>query len=374
MQRMLPLLCLSLLASRLTAAGIDWSLDLEERVLADDNVLRLSDSEMDRLDADPGFQTDVEGAAALKFEHRVHAGYNLPLHSKEGLAAWLQKVTGSRAGRGRLEFDWYGKLVQYESSSANGYSSSQLIAGWRPRAGWGVDFSYLYLDNFYLRQFNDRDTGETRGCTFDSNQFRLRARARANDFGPWLQRPGLELSWMLEDTWYNEWFTEYDTESWSLGAEFSWRMPADVDVAVEYRYTVNDNVGYDPTRITPILPGEDDEGGDGSNEEDRYNLSLGYDLPLSWWKRELPLGLDFTLRDRWYQSEMTELDDPLHSGRHDRRYLLAFSARWDVLDQLSVTPMIEREWRVTEGPYEGLAELKDFYVLRWGLALRYRLH
>ena len=374
MQRMLPALCLSLLVSRLAAAGLDWSLDLEERVLADDNVLRLSDDEMDRLDADPAFQTDVEGAAALKFEHRVHAGLNYRLRSKEGLAAWLQKLTGSRPGRGRLEFDWYGKLVQYEATAANGYRTSQILAGWRPRAGWKFDVSYFFLDNFYLRQYRDRDTGATQGCTFDSNQYRVRARARARDFGSWIQRPGLELEWMWEESYYNEWFSEYDTESWSLGAAVSWRMPADVDASLEYRFTVNDNIGYDPDQVLPILPGEDDEGGDSSNEEDRYTLSLGYDLPLSWWQSELPLDLSFTLRDRWYQSELGELDDPIHYGRHDRRYLLSFSADYKLMEQLTLSPLLEREWRVTSAPYGSLGDLKDFSVLRWGLALRYRVH
>jgi len=375
MSRRTTTAALGLLAWSLGAGAVDWealapSASFEERLLADSNVLRLSDAESDRLEDDPRFQTDVEGVAAVKAEHRLGLGLQLPLTSRKGVAAWLQAATGSSPGRGRLELDYDGKWTSYEGSPANGYGSHRLTLGWRPRAGWGADLSWRKLDNFYLRQYRDRDTGGTWGCTMDAEELRLRLRARAADFAGWARRPELELTVAREDTDYNPWFTEYDTREWSVGLEGSLRLPADVDLDLGYAFAAVDNRGFaglgSGGTVTVL---EDDEGGDGSFEEDRWSLGLGWSPPG--WSVDFSCGA--LLRNRWYSSDLGELVDPVHAGRHDVRVALDARAAWRLGDRWALIPIVEREWRRTGAAWGGLARLKDHEVWRVGAGLRWRL-
>lgn len=366
---------LALVAGTLTAAAATWtdlegSVSFEERLIAESNVLRLSDPEVSRLENDPRFQTDVEGPAAVKAEHRLGLGLVFPLDAKTGAVAWLQRITGSRPGRGRLELDYDGKLTSYEGSPANGYGSHRLTLGWRPRVGWGADLSWRKLDNFYLRQFRDRDTGGTHGATMDAEELRLRLRARAKDFADWATRPEAELTLAREVTNYNAWFTEYDTRDWSLGVDLGLRLPQDVDLDLGYAFAAADNVGFDGLvggESVSVL--QNDEGGDGSFEEDRWHLGLGWGPP------GLPLdfGLGWLLRERWYSSDLGEMLDPVHSGRHDRRSSAELRATWRLGRQWALIPIVEREWRRVDGAWGGLAAVKDYTVWRAGLGVRWRM-
>jgi hypothetical protein len=348
----------------------DWSLSLEERVFVDSNVLRLSDGDADRLERDPGFQTDVDGVAGIKAEHRVVAGAQLRLSSRSGLAAWLQRITGSPLGRGVATLTYEGKLTSYERSSAKGYGSHRLTAGWRPRWGWGADLSWRKLDNFYLRQYRDRDTGQITGCSLDAHELRLRLRARGADLASWAQRPELQLQLVREDSYYNAWFTEYDTREWSAALSFGLRLPRNLDLGLGYGWATVDNIGFEGLvagEATTVL--SNDESGDGSFEEDRWSLDLGWgpdNLPFS-------ASLGLLLRERWYSSDLGEVLDPVHAGRRDRRYSTELRIVWPFAGNWALIPIIEREWRRSEGPWEGLSAAKDYKVWRTGCGLRWRL-
>jgi hypothetical protein len=344
------------------------SLQLEERVVVDDNILRLSKAEAKLLETNSEFQTDVDGEAAARIEHRIGLGLRVPLKSKTGISALLQNMTGSRAGRGRIDFGYEGKLVQYEGSSSKGYSSHRLTAGWRPRAGWGADLSWRLLNNFYLRQYNDRDTGVVHGCSFDSNEYRLRFRARAADFSPWLRKPTFELSLLFEESFYNGWFTEYDSEMLAIRFKTSVRLPASYSLSFTYGFSVNDNIGFDDAAGSGTVVGND-EGGNSDNEENRLNLTVGWSNTLL----AKPFTLDFSLtwRDRYYQSKLGQIADPFHYGRHDRRWLTVLRAGVKLSKRLKLSPFIEREWRISDAPYSRISYYKDYTVLRAGIGLRW---
>ena len=363
---------LAMIAGPLPAAGPDWSLSLEERLVSDSHILRLSPSDLDRLNSSPSFQTDVGGAAAMRLEHRLSARLRQPL-KKNGLWARLQRFTGGRPGRGRLELAYYGKLAQYEHSSAKDYGSHRLTLGWRPRAGWGLDLSYRFLQNFYLRQYTDRDTGVVRGCGFDGNEFRLRARVRWPDPAPWLTRFGTEFLLLREDVYYNGWFTEYDTRAWSAGLYLSADLPAGLGCELGYRLAVTDNIGY--RRAAALQSGsallDADEAGDAGHQEDRYSLSLGRRFRLA--GRRLDLDLDLVLRDRYYSSDLGAIEDPYHYGRRDMRWLEVLRGSWRAAERLSLVPVIEREWRRSTAIYADLDRVKNYAAWRAGLGFHWRI-
>lgn len=354
-------------------AGIprpDLELDVEERLLADSNVLRLSDRDRRELEENPDFQTDVEGVAGLKVEHRLGLQSTWRLGATSGLVARLQEMAGGRSGRGRLRVGYDGKWSQYEQSPAQGYNSHALRAEWLPRAGWGLYLSWRYLDNFYLRQYTDRDTDRIRGATFDSELSRVEFRFRMEDWGP-LSRPSFRLHLLKDLTYYNAWFTEYDTETLGLGARLDVDLPLGIDLDLSYAFMDTDNVGFDDVAVGgSVLPGTDDEGGDGSHQEDQYRLGLFWelDLPLV---ETLGLGGSVLLRDRWYSSGLGELEDPFHYGRHDRRLNVDVRATVSLPLDLRAQLIMEREMRWTTAAHGDIDKVKNYNLTRIGVGLRW---
>jgi hypothetical protein len=253
-----------------------------------------------------------------------------------------------------------------------GNTSQRLALGWQPRAGWGAELSWRFLDNYDLRQFQDRDTGRERGASFDSDLYQLSLKVRLKDLGPWCRQPGISLTLGRATEFYNAWFTEYDARSSSMALGLSWRMPVGLNAGLGWQFSDTDNVGF-----TGSLPGgtvslgADSESGDASQQEDQVSLDLG------WGGKVLGLGagLDgsLALRDRRYQSDLGELLDPFHYGRHDRRWQTSLRGRLDLDKRWSLLPFYEREWRASEAAWAGISRTKDYALNRVGLGLRWRL-
>lgn len=360
----------ALMATRLSAAMPDWSISLEERLLGDSNVLRLSDADALRLEQDPAFQTDVEGVEALKLEHRASASLDWRVTQRKGVLGAVQRLAGGKPGQGRLRLGWEGKWTQVESSSAMGNHSQRLQLGWQPRAGWGVDVAWRHLQNFDLRQFNDRDTGQDHGASFDSDNGTLTAKARGRDRGRWFRQPGISLRASRSTEYYNAWFTEYDMESTLWGAQLGWRMPAGLDAAVGYSWVRADNVGFTGAQGGQVNLGADSESGDATHQEDQFNVDLGW----SGSGRLKAFSADASLlaRDRFYQSGLGEVMDPYHAGRHDRRWTFTLHGRAELGAGWALVPVVEREWRYSTAAWAGIGRVKDYTVVRWGLGVRWQ--
>jgi hypothetical protein len=374
MRRLSPLLLLTLAlapARLALAAAPDWSLSLEERLLADDNVLKLSDGDLDQLQDDPAFQPDAEGGGALKFEHRVTGEARWKPTSRKGPVALLQRWAGGKPGQGRVSLGWDGKWTTVSGLEGGGNNSQRLALGWQPRTGWGAEFAWRYLDNYDLRRFTDRDTGRERGASFDSDLYQVTFRARGRDLGEWFRQPGIALALARSTEYYNAWFTEYDAEALSLSLGLSWRMPAGLSAGLGWQFTDTDNVGYAGANPGEVNLGADSEGGDASQQEDQFSLDLGWSGELGGWKSGLDAGL--TLRDRRYQSALGEVLDPFHYGRHDQRWLLSLRGRLDITPQLRLIPVLEYEQRSSEAAWSGIGAVKDYRVRRAGLGLRWSL-
>ncbi len=367
----LTLLCLALAPVLLPAAAPDWSLSLEERLVTDDNILKLSPRDLEQLEEDPAFQSDVERADVLKLEHRMGAELRWRLKSRRGPLATLQDWVGGKPGQGRISLGWEGKWTSVPAKAGGANTSQRLALGWQPRPGWGAELTWRFLDNYDLRRFTDRDTGRERGASFDSDLTQLTLRARARDLGEWCRQPRLSLSAARSSEYYNAWFTEYDSEAWSLGLELGWRMPAGLSAGLGWEFSDSDNVGYPGVQPGEVNLGADSESGDATQQEDQYSLDLGWSGELG--GRKSGLDASLVLRARRYQSGLGELLDPFHSARHDRRWLFRLQGRLDLNRQLRLIPLLEYEHRDSEAAWSGISAVKDFTVRRAGLGLRWSL-
>ncbi len=349
--RLLLLSTLLLTASGLAALPLRFSVDLEESWEIDDNVFRLSDPDIDRLDGTPSFQPDAAGPQDLRMDHRV-------------LAFAYHDLPGKRSGRLRAGLD--AKVVTHADNRMKNYHTARFSLDWQRRPGWGIEASWFALRNFYLREYTDGDTGQIRGADFDSDELRLRARMRFPGLGL-VSRPTLYLHVLGQNTYYNAWFSEYDTEAIEWGLRLSATLPLGLSASAGYSFVDTDNVGYRSPVFT--LADEDSEVGDGTNQEDQWRLSLDWEGRLL--GEELGLGLSFTWRHREYQTDLPLLEDPVHSGRSDDRYVLRLDKSWQITKALSLRPYLEREWRSVESAWPSMRRLKEFDARRLGLVLRW---
>jgi hypothetical protein len=368
------LLTLLAVAAPALAAPLEWSVDWEERLLADDNGLKLSPRDVQRLEDDPAFQPDADGPGVTRLEHRLGVELAGRLRAKTGVMAALQKAAGGKAGQGRWALGWNGKWSSAFGLDGGANTSHRVGLSWRPRAGWSADLSWRFLDNFDLRTFTDRDTGRERGATFDSDLYSLALQARGGDLGGWFRQPTAKATASWGSEYYNRWFTEYDMESWSAGLDLSWRLPAGFSAGLGYEFSSADNVGFTGISAGEVNLGVDSESGDATHQEDQLSANLGWSGRLGGGKGP-HAGLDagLTVRDRWYQTELGELLDPFHAGRHDQRRLFRLQGRLDLTDQLRLIPLLEYEWRDSEAAWDGIGAVKDFAARRAGLGLRWSL-
>ena len=330
----------------------DWGLSVEEKLSGDSNILRLASPEVDRLDRDQAFQPTLDGAGDLRMDHRVLADLRANLPDRR----W-----------GWLELGLDAKYVNFFANSFNNYSTQRLSLTWQQKPGWGADVSWFGINNFYLREFQDADTGELHGTDFDSNEYRIRLKARSEDFGP-VQKPTLSLIYSFEQVFYNGWFTEYDTDTREVGLRLDVDLPRGLSADLQYYYATTDNVGYDSGRSGGASLIEDNDSGDGSHQENRFQTGVDWRGDL--YGHDLQVGLAFSWRHREYQTQLGVLEDPVHAGRNDDRLLLSLNKIWRIEKRYSLRPFIEREWRRVGGPWERLPQYKNYAANRMGIALR----
>ncbi|MFH1862510.1 MAG: hypothetical protein ABH878_06810 [bacterium] len=257
------------------------------------------------------------------------------------------------SNRWKLRPYYYGKVQLYAVNQVKNMTSHFFLLRIGYRNRYFGYFKYSFLPGYYLRIYRDRDLNEPHGCEFDLSKSAVAVRADFRLFE-------LEGELGRELVYYNSHFTEYDSEAWYWGLAGTFTWITDLQMTAGFSLKISDNIGFDQSTAT--LPGsatEDTEYGDGSYQEDQYNLSLVYDLPVesSWnWR------VSFTFEQRWryYQSDLTVANDPFHAGRRDRRSLVDMAFGFVPYHQLDVELRFMYDQRRTTSPEPLVTSIKGF--------------
>ncbi|MFH1121519.1 MAG: hypothetical protein V1775_17000 [Bacteroidota bacterium] len=234
--------------------------------------------------------------------------------------------------------------------------------------------SYTYIPYFYIRHFRDDDLVEVFGYTPES--FRPFSFSKDNfsaEFqNTFLKNTRIRLIIDYSKYYYNEYFTEYDSDDKSI--EINLRQPLHKNLRFEagYSYTASESKGFDE-------PGEtrkNSEDSDGSYVEDGFLLRVMWTLPyLKNHKNALNVKGEFGRR--CFTSEKSTTIDPLHAGRVDKNLLLNATYSFEISESFELTLFYNwfsrKASSVAEENKQYISDEKDYNQSQVGLTLTYSI-
>ncbi len=245
------------------------------------------------------------------------------------------------------------RISRYSVNQIANYQSHYLLARFSHRYRVYFYLQYYYLPGYYLRVYKDRNLDEYHSCDFDLHRPTARLRYRLPPYE-------IEGGFGREYIYYNGYFTEYDSEANFYNLEGSYTTPFNLDISLGYEYKESDNVGFvADEQMASSSPIEDTEYGDSSYEENRFNVTALYPLPiessLNW-----QLGIEFERRLRYYQSSLPLNQDPFHAGRKDRRDIIATKVSLSATKAVSLEFKFTYDLRRTESPESVVRDIKNY--------------
>ncbi|RQV98283.1 hypothetical protein EH220_03610 [bacterium] len=332
----------------------EWGLRIAVGAIYNDNLLRFSDADLERFfEFDDRFATPIETVDDFETEYSIRPSFR-----------WRAPLNLMVDGYYNL------KAVLRSSNSFTDYQTHTLSASVRPRVRgyrWSFQYRAFRIPSYYLRVYRDRDYNEQHAARFmnwdHSAQFDYRVRSDA-----WLT-----FGVGYGTYYYNEKFTEYDSEylEASVGARIN--LPADVSLSAGYTRRGSDNVGKDQGFTPQFSPEsspfeEDSEYGDADFNEDEFRLRARRRLDFVK-LTDVDASLSYRLRRRVYTTDRSLLDDPFHRGRLDNRFEISPSIDIELSRRFDIGIYYLHEERDTESDSEAVIRAKNFVRREYGMTL-----
>jgi len=303
----------------------------------DDNILRYSQLDLDR------FENNTEShPSEISTTDDWSNSFTFRLYRDFKFGEYL-----------RLRPYYNFKISLYSVNDQKNYTSHFFLARFTWRYRYYLYLQYTVLNDFYLRQYWDRDTGTIYKCDFNQYKPTVKLRWRTSPFD-------LEASYSRELVYYNDHFTEYDSEGDVWGAEVSYELPIDLQFSLGYYLTIADNIGFNQnTTFVSADPTADAEYGDSSYEEDEFVARIRYPLPLES-TQNWTLFLNVSKRVRYYQSKLSVIDDPFHTDRRDNRTVIDTGITFSPSSDLDIELQFSIDTRRTDSPAHNVSDIKDY--------------
>jgi hypothetical protein len=261
---------------------------------------------------------------------------------------------------------YFGKVNLYAVNSLKNYSSHLFSLRLGYRKSLYLTAEYFYMPGYYLRMYKDRDWGNYYDC--DLNLYRPSISLQYQR-----SRYSVEVDYGREMTYYNQYFTEFDSEADQYGIKGTYSFDNGASIGLGYQYKLSDNIGSKPpASVQTSNPTESNSASDLSFQENRYSVQMSYPLPIdSEWNWHA--DLNFQHRQRYYQTNYNTQQDPVHAGREDRRDFITTDIAFSPTVQLDLKFSFTFDIRMTDSPQQTVPAAKDFDHHTLDLTLTYRL-
>jgi hypothetical protein len=338
--------CLSILILIVLFGGTASALDIKFTDLRlefasgyDDNILRYSDRDLDN------FENNLE---VYPSKLSAYDDWNNELRLK--LYAEV-----SEKGKNPVKFKYFGKVSSFYRNPFNNYTNHTFLVNFDPSEKIGLGFRYFYMPDYYLREYKDKDTNTYQSCAFDDNQFGGNIEYRFN------KNTSVGIQAQYEQIYYNKYFTEYDCNLWSFSGDVSQKLTNNLRGSFSAGMAFADNIGYVPVSSAAQANyfNEDTEYGDGSYNEEIYQVDLRYRLKKLL-GQDTWLNLQYKLRHRIYETDNSLVADPMHASRQDDRHRIVFGVDRKITEKLNGFLNYTHEWRKSISDNPGVDDAKDF--------------
>ncbi len=265
-----------------------------------------------------------------------------------------------------LRFKYFGKFSHFMRNPLKNYGNHTLLISQRVSKALEFDFRYFYMPYYYLREYCDRDFNSPQSCYFSDHKARIGFDYKLNNM------TRITLRTQYEQIYFNQYFTEYDSEIWSYEAEIYHKFTWDFRIIIYGGFALSNNVGFSNSRLigesSEFL--EDAEYGDSSYREELYQTEIRYRI-RNLLKEDTWFSLQYKLRHRIYTTDNSLANDPFHAGRLDDRHRIVFSIRRPITAKIDVALSYTREWRRTQSDYQTVIDIKNFDQNVMGISLTY---
>lgn len=292
----------------------------------DNNVLRLSSREQDRT----ALESELLGKMTTFDSHYMRGNVRTEA---------VIHLSGSK----RITAIGGVTFTRYSHSPDKRYFSGHATLKFR----WGlyrwIRYSIRDLNNFYLRDYINRDVSEELllSCFFTDRDQKLTV-SQPLDKRIWITATGGFLQ-----RYYTARFTEFDLDISYLRGRISVKMPEVGSISAEGEAGKADNITFGKTARSSNL--------DRSYSYFQYYVPVKISRPFAWideW------GL--AVREEFRMYSVEDVFDPLHSGRAHRDSKLDLWVQKNIGDSVWLKANLRLRNRETESEYEWVKSLKSF--------------
>jgi hypothetical protein len=345
-------------ARRKALPKIEWGLDVSAAAIYNSNIVGLSGNDRRSFLKFPaGFPTPLESVDDMENELQFHPTFRwrAPLNLMLGADYRLKLVH-------RLRNDF----TDYQSHTV-ALSARPRVAGYR----WSARLRIAGIPSYYLRVYKDRDYGRWEPAKYANWDYSASGRLR------WWQSLWSEAGLGFSTYYYNNKFTEYDSENRYATLGSGYDFATGWSISGSFTRRIADNVGKDQPGVfntppaDPSLIGDSEYGDSGFKENDWTGQVASH---LDW---VLPVRSEASLTYHWRRRVYTAtrpLDlDPFHRGRVDRRGQFTAAVRVTIVPALTAEPYLTYDERRTDSPDLRVPAIKSFVRREFGLTVTYSL-
>jgi len=340
------LILLVITAGMLFAKGIKTGVNLGIDNYYTDNVLKLSDYDLDRFESG-----EHKDKFALETSDDFITSMKLGFWGKYKVFKHTNQTSFG------FKFDKYWKN-DFKDEARFELKTKQFINKYV-----NVEFGYMYYPEIYVNRYTSvlDDSGDYHDFTYSKNQYNARL------FWKPIKQLALIYRFELAQLFYDEYYTEYDADN--LAHYFSTEVSPIKSVKLTFGYGFKDSDAE--AADTFANPENIDVIKDASYEANVYSAGISLPHFISFNNVRFALNFRVKLEDKFYDS--LDLVDRYHVNREDQTITYNAGLRFKASKDIAIRPYWEYIKRDTESPFSEVERDKSYSKNRIGLLLSWNL-
>lgn len=340
MKNFLILICL---VAAFFVAAIDIYVDTDLETTYTNNVLKLSDHDLNRFESGEELDKfELETTDDLIFSALIKVGFK-------------NYFIDGHTQRNELYFKYNSHLKNsFLDDGYLGYKFTQYL-----NRKINFELSYFYYPEIYVNRYSSEldNLNIYRDFTYSKNDYNAEVNWKAHSL--------LELTYRFgfSQLFYNKYFTEYDAVNFENRLTAELFPKAKIRTKISYRYKASDADGKaafaDPDAIDVIK--------NASYEANTYSVSCSVPRLFSIGKRRFYFTAGIDYEQRYFTND--DEDDEYHFARDDYTFSADASLSFKLINKINLKLSGKFQQRNTDSPFSAVERDKNYDLYEVGLRL-----